>query len=403
MKFLTILLLCATVLCHAQWNTNGTTAYYTGGNVAIGRNTTYVDARLHVKAPTVSAWGFMSEASSNSRVIGVGHDGTAGYISVSDTDGGSGFSPLNLRTSNLVRLGIATNGNVGIGTQSPDYLLQVYNTNSPNNPTLAIGKANVNTAGQSTLWFFAGNGTAANGFKIEYNKTATTDRLAFFGGSGTEMLTLKNAGSFVGIGASEPRAKLDLGFGGGPTLVLNPGTTTNVNFTGLYHNDLIMGSWIDNNQANAFMSIGYKASPDRKFHIGTASSETFSSATFVPHFTVSAGGNVGIGTPNPDKTLTVNGIIHTKEVLVDLNVPGPDYVFEKDYDLLPLEALEAYINENKHLPEVPSAKEMEASGLNLKEMNLLLLKKVEELTLHVIELKKENEQQSKEIQKLKRR
>jgi hypothetical protein len=87
-----------------------------------------------------------------------------------------------------------------------------------------------------------------------------------------------------------------------------------------------------------------------------------------------------------------------------LNSPieqGPDYVFEKDYDLLSLSELETYITQNKHLPEVPSAKEMEAEGLNLKEMNLLLLKKVEELTLHLIEMKKTSEIQANEIESLK--
>jgi hypothetical protein len=78
----------------------------------------------------------------------------------------------------------------------------------------------------------------------------------------------------------------------------------------------------------------------------------------------------------------------------------PDYVFEKNYNLRPLAEVENYINQNKHLPEVPAAKEMEANGVNLGEMNMLLLKKVEELTLYVIELKKENEKQQLEIQKL---
>jgi hypothetical protein len=101
------------------------------------------------------------------------------------------------------------------------------------------------------------------------------------------------------------------------------------------------------------------------------------------------GGNVGIGTSITDAKLTVRGTIHTQEVRVDLNVPGPDYVFEKNYNLPTLSALENYINQNKHLPEVPSAKEMEANGVKLGEMNMLLLKKVEELTLYVIELKKQ--------------
>jgi Phage T4 tail fibre len=102
-------------------------------------------------------------------------------------------------------------------------------------------------------------------------------------------------------------------------------------------------------------------------------------------------GNVGIGTTSPDQKLTVKGTIHSQEVKVDLSVPGPDYVFEKSYKLPTLRQVESYIGANKHLPEVPSAQEMEKNGVNIGEMNMLLLKKVEELTLYVIELKKENE------------
>jgi hypothetical protein len=100
------------------------------------------------------------------------------------------------------------------------------------------------------------------------------------------------------------------------------------------------------------------------------------------------GGDVGIGTTNPNQKLTVNGTIYGKEVKVDLNVPGPDYVFEPTYNLPSLTEIETYIKANKHLPEVPSAKEMEANGINLSEMNMLLLKKVEELTLHIIRQEK---------------
>ncbi len=94
--------------------------------------------------------------------------------------------------------------------------------------------------------------------------------------------------------------------------------------------------------------------------------------------------HVGIGTATPDEMLTVNGTIHAKEVRVDMNVPGPDYVFEEGYDLLSLSEIEAYINANNHLPEIPTAAEIEANGLQLGEMNMLLLKKIEELTLHTI-------------------
>lgn len=100
-------------------------------------------------------------------------------------------------------------------------------------------------------------------------------------------------------------------------------------------------------------------------------------------------GNVSIGTINPDQKLTVKGKIHAEEVIVDLAVPA-DYVFAKDYPLMPLHKVEQYIKNNSHLPDVPSATEIKDKGLSMGEMQNKLLQKIEELTLYVIELKKEN-------------
>lgn len=108
-----------------------------------------------------------------------------------------------------------------------------------------------------------------------------------------------------------------------------------------------------------------------------------------PSVFIKTNGNVGVGTTNPDELLTVKGKIHSEEVIVDLNVPGPDYVFEEDYKLPSLAELEAFIKTNKHLPEVPSAKEIEEEGIALGEMNMLLLKKIEEMTLYMIHAQKE--------------
>jgi len=111
-------------------------------------------------------------------------------------------------------------------------------------------------------------------------------------------------------------------------------------------------------------------------------------------------GKIGIGTKAPDELLTVKGVIHTQEVKVDLDgAVAPDYVFEKyftgssrympEYRLISLEELEVFIAKNHHLPKLPSAAKMEEDGVSLKEMNLMLLEKVEELTLYTIQQQKE--------------
>lgn len=112
-------------------------------------------------------------------------------------------------------------------------------------------------------------------------------------------------------------------------------------------------------------------------------------------------GFVGIGTTNPDAKLSVKGQVHAQEVKVDIiGSVAPDYVFAEGYKLPSLDEVKAYIDKHQHLPEVPSAKELEANGINVGEMNLLLLRKIEELTLYVIDLKKQNDVQQEEINRL---
>ncbi|MCQ2224349.1 MAG: hypothetical protein MJZ14_01320 [Paludibacteraceae bacterium] len=82
--------------------------------------------------------------------------------------------------------------------------------------------------------------------------------------------------------------------------------------------------------------------------------------------------------------------IRTQDITVDMN-NAADYVFEDNYDLKSLSEVESYVKKNKHLPGVPSASEMAQNGMSVAEMSNLLLEKVEELTLHMIELQKENQ------------
>ncbi len=111
-----------------------------------------------------------------------------------------------------------------------------------------------------------------------------------------------------------------------------------------------------------------------------------------------AGGNVGIGTINPTERLAVNGTIRAKAVKVE--AAWSDYVFYPNYRLRSLREVSAYIKVNGHLPEVPSTKEVEANGVNLGETSSLLLKKIEELTLYLIEKDRQIAEQNERLKKL---
>jgi hypothetical protein len=109
------------------------------------------------------------------------------------------------------------------------------------------------------------------------------------------------------------------------------------------------------------------------------------------HMRITAAGN-----------LKMSGTVEAGTIKTNVWTVAPDYVFEKDYKLNSLEHVERYVNENKHLPEIPSAKEIKENGLDLAEMNLKLLKKVEELTLYAIKQEKRDRMREQEISDLKK-
>ncbi|MGY3214781.1 hypothetical protein [Mucilaginibacter sp. HD30] len=108
-------------------------------------------------------------------------------------------------------------------------------------------------------------------------------------------------------------------------------------------------------------------------------------------------GNVGIGTTDTQGyKLAVNGSAIATSMKVKPNGSWPDFVFLKDYRLPTLTEVKTYIDKNQHLPDMPSADEVHTNGLDLGEMNRLLLKKVEELTLYLIEKDKQLSEQQVE-------
>lgn len=153
--------------------------------------------------------------------------------------------------------------------------------------------------------------------------------------------------------------------------------------------------------------VGINAQPNSS-HTLTVGGSVYATSIYVngtqliPHFMTSGNdlyyntGNISIGTNDPKGyKLAVAGKIISEEVVIKLQSSWPDYVFEPTYELRPLAEVEKFLRTNKHLPEVPSALEIKENGLNTGEMNAILLKKVEELTLYIIDLEK----RLKEIEK----
>jgi hypothetical protein len=173
----------------------------------------------------------------------------------------------------------------------------------------------------------------------------------------------------LGIGIATPTNKLDV-FSNNERIAIRNETVA-----------LVLGQW--DTATNRIESVG------RPLYITTYTGPINFGISGSNNLTIANSGNIGIGTTSPAERLSVNGNIRAREVKVE-NANWPDYVFEKQYKSFPLNHLEKYINKNKHLPGMPTAKEVKENGINLGDMNTKLLQKIEELTLYMIELKKEN-------------
>jgi hypothetical protein len=266
-------------------------------------------------------------------------------------------------------------GKVGIGTTTPEYKLDVYAPDGyfkarfqgPDG-YITIGPANSGWAHiytdrpafifNQSVYSFPGNFSSFNTSDLTLQTNGTT------------RMTVRNTDGNVGIGTTSPSTKLSFGTNYAAKMI------SLYDYTGDWYG-LGMGTY------------------QMRLQVGNTNARfSFFAGDATEVMTVKGNGNVGIGSISPNEKLTVNGRIYAKEVKVDVDVP-PDYVFEKGYDLLSLSEVRSYIEEHKHLPEVPSGKEMEKEGIDLSRMNMILLKKVEELTLHLISHKQEIEELKK--------
>ncbi|SHN37635.1 hypothetical protein, partial [Mucilaginibacter sp. OK098] len=241
-------------------------------------------------------------------------------------------------------------------------------------------------------------GSGAGGLFLTAENTAGVISFATGGPSiGNQRMLINSAGN-VGIGTTSPGANLSIV--GNTTGVAGIVVASNNASAGYANAAGIQFNYNSNTTPSTFrvarIVAGVETGGGGDLYFDTAPS---ASGAFDTKMVILRGGNVGIGTPSPDARLTVNGTVHSTSVLVDLTVTGPDYVFKKDYNLPSLTEIKAYTDKNHHLPDVPAAVEMEKNGINLGEMNMVLLKKVEELTLYLIE-KDRAEKEQKETNKL---
>jgi regulation of enolase protein 1 (concanavalin A-like superfamily) len=231
--------------------------------------------------------------------------------------------------------------------------------------------------------------------------------IRFGDNSGNSIMQITNGK--VGIGTTAPETLLNVNVGSGGTNGvagirvggLNNYSSLEFGIDGDYDGMIRSFGNNINYYAGHWKTKGIIASENHSHNWYT--SKNGSSDWSSVKMTLNENGNLGIETTAPDEKLTVKGKIHTQEVRVDMAGPlVPDYVFAEDYKLKSLQEVEDFIKENKHLPEIPSAQEIEKNGLMLAEMNMNLLKKMEEMTLYMIEMKKENQEIKNENQEMKK-
>jgi hypothetical protein len=344
------------------------------GNVGLG--TSDAAARLTVSLANPSGW------SGNMKAARIWSPDAAYYLDLNTYIVAAGNVGYQFSPNGNTGLVVTTPGNVGIGTTAPSTRLHVSVAGDASTEVARFVSPDVATNGNNVYVVVGKNSMTAFGgvWGYQYNSVAGNAGtfLANYGDAvGTGIFVRK--GGNVGIGTTTPTASFHVRRAGGAGSV-----------------QLDINNVLGSGTRDAFFTIV----PDNTNDVGGFLFRTHNgSSGAVNAMAIMASGNVGIGTTNiADFKLAVGGKIRATEVVVDTG--WADYVFEDDYRLAPLSEVEAHIRAKKHLPGVPSAADVAANGVSMGEMQATLLAKVEELTLHLIRLEKENGALKERVNKL---
>ncbi|SDP94757.1 hypothetical protein SAMN05428975_3990 [Mucilaginibacter sp. OK268] len=336
-------------LVHAQWTTNGANTITSTTN-SIGIGTTTPQSLLHISG-TGTFINQSSQFDSKSLIIqsnnggrGLANGAQLEFVIPANTDGTNPWGQARIIT-------VAGNSNTGDATGK-----------------MILGTRRMfNKIGAGATWYYGDDITIDGGGKVGIGTTIPNTPLdingAFCGGN-------TNLDGF-NTGFLANSSKILIGWnrtqGAGETdFIANQGAGTVGGFA-FYNHD-------NNNSEKQLMWL----TGDGRLMVGLST------------------GNTG------NNKLAVGGGIIAEAVTVKLQANWPDYVFKKDYQLPSLQEVKAYIDQNQHLPEIPSEQQIAKDGLNLGEMNKLLMKKMEEMTLYMIEAKEEINELKKQVQDLKK-
>jgi len=309
---------------------------------------------------------------------------------------------------------IAQDGKIGMGTDAPQ-------------ATLHINSMDINSVSQQLLQLTTP--TCTTGFNVFYNRdikdiTFKQQEAAkfFIEGPGGGLAIVQDGK--IGMGTVAPKEKVHINDG---NLLISATSASTKNVIQMGEG---LNSWnIDrlNSRADGYglhFWVDENGTTGPGERAGSGGSVLF----------LSSSGKVGVGTKTPTAKFDVSGdfkartaditntltvqsatiadlltvdrirvedLLCAREVKVQIKPCWPDYVFSKNYNLMPLQELEQFVNENQHLPNIPSAAEVEENGIELGEMNAKLLKKVEELTLYLLQQEKKMVELQKQIDELK--